>query len=252
MELSPKHSETELPETPMAKPAFEFDPDRLIEPVGVRPESELSDPDYVAKKVEGLGETEQETRILENGNALYDSPIETGELLNSDQGNAVPGFQGDCGLVSCENVARLARKDVTEADAVKIARDGGLCLDGYDSPEDNGATTFLGICEVLSRLGIEPALLFEPDAESIADAVESGRGVIAGVEVSEFWENYPYEGYHAITITNVERDPTGNPVAFYVCDSGSGNGDFARRVDAATMERSLDGDPVVMTEMPIR
>lgn len=95
-------------------------------------------------------------------------------------------------------------------------------------------------------------MLVGPDPKSLADAVASGRGVIVGVEVSEFWNNFPYEGDHAIVLTSVERNPFGKPIAFYVCDSGSGEDDSARRVDSDTMERSLDGGPAIVTAKPIR
>lgn len=252
MELLLKHREIERGAGELNRESLEFDPDKLIESGAPEPESALSDPEYVAKEVEGLSLTNQEMRILDNGNTLYDSPNETGKLLNSEQGRAVPDIQGDCGLVSCENIARMAGKNVTEADVIKIAREGGLCLDGCRNPADNGGTTLSDICEVLKRLGIESSLLVDPNPKRLADAVASGRGVIVGVEVSEFWNDFPYEGGHAIVLTSVERNPFGKPIAFYVCDSGSGEGDSARRVDADTMERSLDGGPAIATARPIR
>ena len=138
MELLSKHREIERGAGELNRESLEFDPDKLIEPGAPEPESALSDPEYVAEEVEGLSLTNQEMRILDNGNTLYDSPNETGKLLNSEQGRAVPDIQGDCGLVSCENIARMAGKNVTEADVIRIAREGGLCLDGCRNPADNG------------------------------------------------------------------------------------------------------------------
>ena len=55
-----------------------FDPDKLIEPeTPFRDESYLSSPELVCYQVEGLGQTGQETRMLENGNSLFDSSVST-------------------------------------------------------------------------------------------------------------------------------------------------------------------------------
>ena len=229
-----------------------FDPDKLIEPeTPFRDESYLSSPELVCYRVEGLGQTGQETRMLENGNSLFDSPVETGERLNSCQGEAVPNFKGDCGLVSCQNVALLAGKEITEADVVSLASRMGLCSEGGDAPEDNGATSWLSIAEVLHAIGIAPSFIAGSSSEEIAGVVESGRGVIACVEISEFWD-VPFEGKHAVTIISVERDPDGNAIAFYVCDSGTGGEDSARRVDSENMLNSLSDDPLVISRDIIR
>lgn len=234
------------------KPELGFDPDKLIEPAESNPESVLSDCNLVLEKVDGLTETRQETRRLDTGNTIYDSPLESGRMLNCEQGKAVPGIEGDCGLVSCENVARLSGKSITEADVVKVAIENELCLYGLEDPGSNGATGLAEIAMVLDLIGITPALCTYENMDEVATEVESGRGVIGIVEVSEFWDDFPYEGNHAVVITSVERDSDGNPCAFYVCDSGSGEGDYARRVDSDRLERSLGGCPLVETESPIR
>lgn len=76
----------------------------------------------------GIGET-----------LTYNSPIETGKMLDCCQGK-VNGFEGTCGLCSCENVLRMAGIPVTEADIVNYASITGLCFNGFD-PSSNGGTS---------------------------------------------------------------------------------------------------------------
>ena len=233
-----------------------FDPDKLIEPVHqepLNPESKLTDREALFSRVEGLDRTKQGFESLANGNAVFDTPHETGEMLNSNQGCAVENVEGDCGLVSVENVARLAGKHITEADVCEIASERGLCETGHEDPGFNGGTTFVDLLAVLEKLGIGASPFIAEFAEELADVVESGRGVIAAVDAGMLWEGFPYDMDHAVTVTSIERNANGKPVAFYICDSGTGGTDSSRRVDADHMMDSLSRyNPLVITNDPIR
>ena len=235
---------------------LDFDPDKLIEPKfqePFNPESVLTDQEALLSRVEGLDRTRQGFETLENGNTVFDMPHETGETLNSSQGCAIENVEGDCGLVSAENVARLAGKHVTEADVFKIASESGLCETGNADPGFNGGTTFIDLCAVLEKLGIGASPFFAETAAELADVVESGRGVIAGVDAGILWEGFPYDMDHAVTVTSVERNADGRPVAFYICDSGTGGVDSSRRVDSDHMMDSLSrNNLLVITNDPIR
>lgn len=248
----------EVDEVAAGTAELDFDPDKLIggaetkesdAPAG-NPEAVLHDPEQLAQPVEGLAETRQDVEQLDNGNTVFDHPQDTGELLNSNQGEAVQGFEQTCGLVSAENIARLAGKDVSEADVVGIACVNGDCENHrFFHVADNGAATSGQIVDVLRHLGIDAKVDRTPAIDKLAGTVESGRGVIACVEVSWFWESYPFPGGHAVTLTSVERAPDGKVVAFYVCDSGTGGEDSCRRVDAGTLSSALR--EAVVTEKPI-
>lgn len=233
-----------------------FDPDKLIEPERqeeANPESLLTNREALLSRVEGLEHTEQDFRELDDGNAIFNTPHETGELLNCNQGCAVDNVEGDCGLVAIENIARLAGKHVTEADVFKIASEEGLCEAGNEDPGFNGGTSFIDQCAILEKIGIAATPFFVELAEDLADIVESGRGVIAAVDAGMLWEGFPYDADHAITVTSVERNPEGKPVAFYICDSGTGGIDPSRRVSADHLMDSLSRyNPLVMTDVPIR
>lgn len=255
---------TEVNETAAGTAELDFDPDKLIggtdnqehektndaDELPERTESALHDPEQLAQPVEGLAETQQGTERLDNGNTVFDHPRETGERLNSNQGEAVSGFSGTCGLVSAENVARLAGKDVSEADVIGLARANGDCTDHmFFRTEDNGASTSKQIANVLGHLGIEANVDKAPSCDKLANSVESGRGVIACVDASKFWSDWPYGGGHAVTVTSVERNTKDDVVAFYVCDSGTGGEDSCRRVEAGTLSNAIW--EAVVTEKPI-
>lgn len=224
-----------------------------LPPCKLRDESARSSQNELFRKIPPLQSTTQEVRYLENGNTVFDSPMETGLALNFDQGKAVWRYCGTCGLCSCENVARLAGKDITEADVINLARKNRLCKRTLFKTGINGGTYDTDRQDVLRVLGIDSYLDYVHDVNHIAQLVESGRGVIAAVDVGTFWPRYPLSGSHAVTITSVERDPAGIVTAFYVCDSGSGGNDFARRVDSSLLEMSLlKGVSLNVTTGPIR
>lgn len=233
-----------------------FDPDKLIEPSELKirnPESQLSSQETLAAPVRKLDHTNQPIIKLDNGNTLFDSPHETGKALNCNQGCAIEGVEGDCGLVSVENISRLAGKHITEADVFKIASENKLCETGNADPGLNGGTNFIGLCMVLEKIGINTRPSFATDATYLAEVVESGRGVIAVIDTALFWNQFPYEICHAVTITSVERAVDGRPIAFYVCDSGTGGVDASRRVPASLMMRCLsEYNPLIVTDKPIR
>lgn len=163
----------------------------------------------------------------------YDSPIETGKMLDRCQGK-VENFDGTCGLCSCENVLRMAGVNVNEADLVKYASTtrGGksilslltgkkLCTTG-SSPSSNGGTSAADRKKVLEHFGV-PSYTAPQSVQTIADAVSNGQGVIASVypETLYYRRRPVYGDLHAVTVTSVQKDSGGNILGFYVCDSNS-------------------------------
>ncbi len=208
------------------------------------------------RKVDFLASTKQGYRSYQaNGETMtcYNTPGETGQRLNYDQGNAVHGFRGDCGVVSCENVARLAGKQVTEADVLTVAANHGLCDIVVGDSDSSGGLTVEGVRDLLGCIGIDAHIDSNTSKENIAAAVESGKGVILPVDVATFWDGSSCSGGHAVTVTSVERNSRGDVTAFYFCDSGSGNNDYARKVDARRVCSSiLPGAGMIATNGAIR
>ncbi len=188
------------------------------------------------------------------GMRVFDSPQETGATLNCNQGvtqenggEGVEGFEGTCGLVSCENVLRMAGVDVTEAEIVQYARthrasifsSRNLCTTNSE-PCENGGTYPQDRQAVLRHYGIESDCQ-NVNIEQLAEYVESGRGVIATVDANVLWygERRSQEACHAITVTSVARNPYNNQIlGFYICDSGSRSSDSARFVPIELMNRA--------------
>lgn len=197
----------------------------------------------------------------------YNAPLETGQHLNCDQGKTpeeggegVKGFCGTCGLVSIENILRLAGVKITEADVVKFASTHKssiryLCTVGK-SPDENGGTYASDRQAILKHYGIDSRVEYTSDVSKIAKYISEGRGVIASVDANVLWYGRARSTpeYHAITVTSVERDSyTKEITAFYICDSGSGNGDNARKIPVDVFSDAIERTGELnVTELIIR
>lgn len=186
----------------------------------------------------------------------FNTPKQTGEKLNSNQGvpvsrggEGVEGFEGTCGLVSVENILRMAGVNITEEKVVNYARTHKII--GFkgirpmctidSSPENNGGTYAKDRQAVLRHFGIESDIEYG-SVEKIAEYVEQGRGVIAIVDANMLW--YQSHGsvpaFHAITITSIQRDAHTNEITgVYVCDSGDRGESSARLVPVEVMRFAL-------------
>lgn len=155
------------------------------------------------------------------GGEVYDTPIETGRNLDSDQGK-VPGYRNTCGVVSCVNVARLAGLSLVESEALDIAVTNDLCnkykKGWFGKVRQGGGTSPESRKEILKHLGID-SCLENASIENIANRVAQGRGVIISVRAGKLW-NSDIKGLHAITVTSVQRGFDGTIQGFFICDSG--------------------------------
>ena len=155
------------------------------------------------------------------GGEVFDTPIETGRNLDYEQGK-VEGYCNTCGVVSCENIARLAGLSVEEFEALDIAIKNDLC-NKYRKGllgrvRQGGGTSPESRKEILKHLGID-SYLEEATVDNIAKRVIEGRGVIISVRAGKLWNN-GIKGLHAITVTSVMRGYDGSIQGFFICDSG--------------------------------
>jgi hypothetical protein len=163
--------------------------------------------------------------------------------LNHLQGDNSFGFQGTCGLVSCEDVLRQFGVEVTEDEVVAFAALFGLCHVG-DNPAYCGGTTEFTQAVLLSTLGVPAHMEGGRGLSDLAGWVSEDRGVIIEVNAGELWNDVNAygngEANHAIVVTGVALDPVDGRVAgFYINDSGRGYpGDSGRFVTADLMERA--------------
>ena len=67
---------------------------------------------------------------------------EGSERFNHCQGENELGFEGTCGLVSCEDIVNQFGGDTSENDIVKFAADHHLCEKSPEAAESGGTTPF--------------------------------------------------------------------------------------------------------------
>lgn len=169
------------------------------------------------------------------------------------QGDNPYGFQGTCGLCSCEGVLKQFGIDVTEADVVRHAVQNGLCDVSADPAMSGGTTTDMQV-RILHDYGVPAHAERLGSLEELAAGIEEGRGVIVGANAGVLWDDANYlefgQANHAVVVTGVSRDPVDGQIqGFYLNDSGIGAG--GRFVDATTMDAAwLDtGGSAVVTDI---
>jgi hypothetical protein len=205
--------------------------------------------------VNNLKKTRQKWIYHADGSRTYNSPEETGKTLNYDQGNAIKGFKGTCGVVSSGNVLTMAGVKVSEKELVEycsknLSRFGEPLCTIDDEPENNGGTDSLDRQQILEHYGVQ-SMRHQQTIENIATAVEAGRGVIISVDVKELWQS-KQEGFHAITVTSVKRDKNGDIEGFWVTDSGTGKREPATYYKKDVISKSLTDSMMNVTINIIR
>lgn len=205
------------------------------------------------KRPTSLKKTRQEWHI-DGYVKTFNTPVETGKLLNSNQGvpkslggEGIDGFRGTCGLVSVENVLRMAGVKITEAEIVEYARthigkgERMLCTTN-NTPGRNGGTYPEDRQAILRHFGIE-STIEKYSLDTMASAVEQGRGVIVSVDANVLWHGISVadKAYHAVTVTSIQRDKaTGEITGVYVCDSGARGSSSAVLVPVEKMTYALE------------
>ncbi len=203
------------------------------------------------------------------GNLVYNSPMETNQYLYKEQGSANPAYQGTCGLCSCANILRLAGVNATEGQMIAYASTTNdqntlfqkLCATGYADPGMNGGTSPKSRQQILQNFGIDSGVfplsrekdgsLSDSNLIAISNNVSAGRGVILSVHADILWYDAPVgvDDYHAVTVTSVKKDRSGNILGFYICDSANGGTAFH---SAEKVKRALTGSPMNVTYTIIR
>lgn len=157
------------------------------------------------------------------------NPFELENDLDYSQGDNLFNVMGDCGLVSVINILAEAGISISEDAIVALALTNNLCLyDAWNSPEENGGTTYLDRQTLLAAFGIETEVYkgssSQASLEVMADKIEAGHGVNISVNAGYALDQPSAIGdgssNHSIIVTGTARDPqTGELKGFYVCDS---------------------------------
>lgn len=166
---------------------------------------------------------------------IYGQPNYWGDYLDSKQGDNELRYMYDCGLVACENVliemgifpkrskyTVVKGVDTQESEVVQYAAENNLCDTSNANPTKNGSTYLSDMQRLLSHFRVAADYMSGTITE-IADYIEEGKCVIAGVASSILWNMQGKAVQdHAITITGVAYD-LADPdeiEGFYICDSG--------------------------------
>jgi Peptidase_C39 like family len=173
--------------------------------------------------------------------------------FNHRQGDNPYGYEGTCGLVSCQDILLQFGVKVTEADIVSYAIKQKLCNTSGDMSL-RGATTQQDQVKILKDFGVPAHYEQFQSLEDLAAAIEQDSGVIISLNAGVLRNDRRYYEYgqanHAVVVTGVARDPNnGDIIGAYINDSGDGkSGKF---VDADTMNYAWEetGGGCVMTDI---
>jgi hypothetical protein len=147
--------------------------------------------------------------------------------LNHRQGDNPQHFDGDCGLVSVEDVLRQFGAHVSEADVLAHAIQHAECQADPAAAGQSGGTRPSQDAEILADYGVPSRVTSGQTMEQLAALIEQGYGVIIGVNCGVLWQLPEDVGdgsvNHAVTVTGVALDPHGSGIqGFYINDSGNG------------------------------
>lgn len=202
--------------------------------------------------VEERGRTVERIGDIEKARAIYEK-----------QGQNELGYTGTCGLATIAGLLRMLGVEVTENDIVKYAQENDLCLWRDQPPYFQGATTIPQQRAILAAAGV-PTITIDADdglsLDRVAQAVESGQLVLAGLNAGNLWReeiggsegeqahrNHYQDGQanHAVAVVGVARDVhTHEITGFYINDTGVGSHSLGagQFISAETMHKALIKD----------
>ena len=190
-------------------------------------------------------------------------PFEVAEKLDDNQGDNILDAQGDCGVVSVVNMARLSGVDCTEDDAIVKAVQLRLC--NYSTALDqteNGGTNVYQRQALLAQYGISSTVFMGNmlSPEQIAALTESGHAVNIGLNAGYEWGDPAFindgGSNHSIVVTGTARDPeTHELVGLFVCDSGYPGKSNTVFLSAEVLQdayTNAPGSSALVTNQPVR
>lgn len=186
---------------------------------------------------------------------VYNDPVGTNSLLIQQQGNSQYPMSGTCGLCQCANMLTLAgiqgQNENTIISSALHSSDGVLENLEVFNPyqEERGGTSTQDRQEILNRCGLSTYKLpvssnRATTTTQLANAIQSGHGVIVSVDVAYLWRN-GQSGGHAISLISVTDDGS----TFIYNDTGRG---VMGTISASDLSQALTGRPANITTNIIR
>lgn len=244
----------ETQETPEKQ---EIQPPKAAEDIGPVGKQAMQGPqDAPQAQSAGLSEVEPKTETLPDGRESHISGDPEGmKKHNHLQGQNDLGYQGTCGLVSCEDVLNQHGKNVSENDIVSYADQNNLCENEGSDVAKLGGTSPGDQAKILSDHGVPAHVETGKTLDDLAANIEQGKSVIPEVNAGELWQDANYLGdgsyNHAVVATGVARDPASNEIqGFFINDSGPNQS--GRFVDSKLMKAAWEdkGGIMVVTDKP--
>lgn len=132
----------------------------------------------------------------------------------------------NCGVESSRQIVNQATGAGISEDALLTQSIANGDADTAPKAADRGGTSPAQRQSILASNGV-PSTLQDPTMQNLAQAVAERRGVITSHDVSTFWPppgqaGGPYTGGHAVVVTAVGYDASGNLATVTVNDTGFG------------------------------
>lgn len=162
-------------------------------------------------------ETKEKWHKVDDEKYVFDSPDELAGKLDTCQGK--DGLTGSCGICSVENAYIISGGVSLEKDVYRLAR-------GYNSGElcaVTGGTTPESRQKILELLGVKSTLETQT-IDNIAVSINSGRIPILSVDARKLYGFHSLtRRLHAVVVTSVSVDASGNVTEVTICDSNAFN-----------------------------
>ncbi len=149
------------------------------------------------------------------------------------------GFQGTCGLASCQYVLNLFGVKASLNDVVHYAAHNGLCTI-TDSTATSGSTSIAEQVQILSAFGVPAHYSFAGTLDELTETIMKGHVAILEVNSGVLWHMASGDDAdkpnHSIVVTGVSTDLANSPERkFFINDSSAAANESAESIDADTL-----------------
>ncbi len=187
------------------------------------------------RNLSSTGQTSENLFLNGRNVTVYDHPFDSNSGRICNQGSAyTTGPQQTCGCCASATIINKAGGTADEHSIVEHAYNNRLC-------DSEGRTSPSSWTAILNNNGVSSSTTTGTSLENLARSVESGHGVIIGVDARAYAPDmYRSSGGHALVLESVIRDATtGEILEFVVADSnGTDSHNAVRRVTPSRLERA--------------
>jgi len=167
-------------------------------------------------------------------------------LANTRTSGSTQQSYGNCGVESSRQILDAQNINTSEDVLLDYAIANNYA-DNSAYPSEKGGTSSSSRQSLLKDAGVTSDLV-DPTMDNIAQAVADGKGVITSNNAGILWNDPDYRiNYHAVVVTGMEYDNSGNIDKVIINDTGTGEG--SKAIPKSQFENSLEpGRPANITE----